>query len=267
MKITDAIGNTLILTQPSKRIVSLFPSQTHLLWKLGLDEEVVGITRFCKYPPQWKKEKRIVGGTKDIKIERVAALYPDLILANKEENTKEIVEQLQNVATVYVSDVKNWEDNLNYVKAIGKLTGKETEAHHWTKKMQQSRDTYRQQYGNRRRTALYFIWRNPWMTAGKNTFIDTMLLEAGFENLTPASKGRYPTWEEEELKALNPEIVLLCDEPFPFHPAKHHEEIKTLFPTSRILFVHGEPFTWFGVYPAEAFTYFSKLQKTLNHAY
>jgi len=266
MQLRDAVGNIIQLETPPRRIVSLFPSQTHLLWKLGLDKEVVGLTRFCKYPPQWKKEKRVVGGTKDVKPERVAELRPDLILANKEENTKEIVEKLKDIAPVYVSEVETWQDNLDFVKNIGMLTGTSDKARLLVDEMEEKRRHYEKQRPSRPMDALYFIWRNPWMTAGKHTFINTMLELAGFKNLTPEEKGRYPAWETGELRALHPEAVLLCDEPFPFKPGKHYDEVKNLFPSARILFVRGEPFTWFGAYPVNAFDYFSTLQKQLHHA-
>ena len=261
MEIIDAVGNLITLSRPAKRIVSLFPSQTHLLWSLGLDEEVIGITRFCKYPPHWKKQKTLIGGTKDVKIDRIAALQPDLILANKEENTKEAVEQLRQIAPVYVSAVTTWDDNLRFIKETGLLTGKTAEADNWMDKLTKRRREYEAGRRHHPKTALYFIWRNPWMTAGHNTFINTMLRLAGYKNLTPPEKGRYPAWDEEELRQIQPDTVLLCDEPFPFKPGKHYDEIRQLFPDAEILFVKGEPFTWFGTYPFQAFDYFEEIHK------
>ncbi|NPA42435.1 MAG: ABC transporter substrate-binding protein [Chlorobi bacterium] len=267
MILIDATGTPVFLPRPPRRIVSLFPSQTHLLAELGLDDEVVGITRFCKYPEGWKKRKRVVGGTKDVHIDRVAALEPDLILANKEENTREAVEALRQIAPVYVSEVHSWEDNLDFVRAVGILTGRENRARSLVEAMEAERRSYTDEFSGTPRKALYFIWRNPWMTAGSPTFIDTMMRLAGFENLTPPEKGRYPAWEEDELKTIDPEVILLCDEPFPFKPEKHLDEVRTLFPAADILFVRGEPFTWFGAYPLRAFDYFRELQTRLNHAH
>ena len=99
------IENGIDLPRP-KRIVSLVPSQTELLHALGLDEEVVGITKFCIHPNEWFRSKFRIGGTKAITIEKVRSLEPDLIIANKEENTKEDVQALAEIATVYVSDIK-----------------------------------------------------------------------------------------------------------------------------------------------------------------
>lgn len=101
------LGDAFPDDKPPRRIVSLVPSQTELLADLGLDEEVVGITRFCVRPKDWKSHKTIVGGTKSINIERVAALTPDLIIANKEENERDQVEALSQIAPVFVTDVSS----------------------------------------------------------------------------------------------------------------------------------------------------------------
>ncbi len=264
MSLTDAVGNILNLNNPPRRIVSLFPSQTHLLAELGLEKEVVGITRFCKFPAHWKKEKKIIGGTKDVHPDRVAALKPDLILANKEENTKEMVEQLQKIAPVYVSEVSTWEDNTSFVDRVGRLTGKEEKAQEIINRLKNKRSEFELKNRSKKYTALYFIWKNPWMTAGRKTFIDTMLDLAGFENLSV--RERYPAWEVDDLKKIQPQIVILPDEPYPFKPEKHLNEIKEIFPQARLLFVKGEPFTWFGAYPAYSFDYFNNLHNSLKNA-
>ncbi len=261
MIIKDATGETVQLPKPAKRIVSLFPSQTHLLWYLGLDNEVVGVTRFCKYPPGWKNQKTVIGGTKDVKTERVASLQPDLILANKEENTKEIVEELKKIAPVYVSEIITWEDNLKFIEDIGQMTATTSRAKNLITLLNQKKEEFDKKYRNTPEKVLYFIWKKPWMTAGRKTFIDTMLQIAGYQNLTPLHKGRYPAWKPEELSEMRPDTVLLSSEPFPFKPEKHTEETQRIFPHSKILFVEGEPFTWTGAFPLQAFDYFEKLKK------
>lgn len=258
MHITDATGFILEFDRPFKRLVSLFPSQTFLLWHLGLDDEVKGITRFCKYPPHWRKQKRVVGGTKDAKIDRILALEPDLVLANKEENTKETVEELRRHVPVYTSEVVTWDDNLRFIRQTGMLTGREAEAGKLIRQVETKRRAWQERQGNQRRQALYFIWRKPWMTAGTGTFIHTMLHMAGFENLTRAP--RYPMWDESELAEMHPEVVLLSSEPFPFKE-KHADELRAFFPEAEFLLVEGEPFTWFGAYPLQAFDYFANLQQ------
>jgi ABC-type Fe3+-hydroxamate transport system substrate-binding protein len=261
MPVTDAIGQTFDTSVPAGRIISLFPSQTHLLWFLGLDNEVLGITRFCKYPPEWKKTKTVIGGTKNVKADRIASLKPGLILANKEENTKEIVEELQKIAPVYVSEVITWSDNLKFIADTGKLTGRTVEAGNLIARLEARKKAFEKNMSRPRKTAVYFIWKNPWMTVGKNTFIDTMLAMAGFDNIGTRKNQRYPSWNTDELRRLNPQTVLLSSEPYPFKPEKHQDEIRNIFPDAELLFVKGEPFTWFGAYPLNAFDYFEKLIK------
>src|SRR4030095_12924514 len=101
-----------------QRIISLVPSQTELLFDLGLEEEVIGITKFCVHPEQWFRTKTRVGGTKNINIEKIISLKPDLVIANKEENVKEQIQALEQFTQVYVSDVKNLADALNMILEI-----------------------------------------------------------------------------------------------------------------------------------------------------
>ncbi len=252
IQITDITGQQITLTKPASRIISLVPSQTHLLYRLGLDKEVVGITRFCKYPSHWKKTKTIVGGTKEVKYDRITALQPDLILANKEENTKEMVEKLREIAPVYVAEVISWEDNLKFIDHVGQLTGTSSLARSIIDKLSGLKKELSRFKKNKK--ILYFIWKDPWMVAGKNTFIDTMLQLLGFENLADQLEGRYPVITQEDLLKLQPEILLMSSEPFPFSE-KHRPDIEKLFPQAQIRFVQGEPFTWFGAYPLEAKDY------------
>ncbi len=252
IKIKDATGKILTLKNTPQKIVSLVPSQTHLLWKLGLEREVAGITRFCKYPEHWKKSKRIVGGTKDVKIDRILALNPDLILANKEENTKETVEKLAAKFPVYVAEVVSWNDNLAFIADVGKMTGKTEKALEIISGLKNLKLLLKKHKKSQK--VLYFIWRNPFMLAGNNTFIHTMLHLLGFQNEAVKLEGRYPVLTEENMALLSPELILLSSEPYPFKE-KHRDEIQKLFPRAEIKFVDGEPFTWFGAYPLEAGSY------------
>jgi len=128
---TDQLGRTVILPQPPRRVISLVPSQTELLYTLGLDPanqepgyEVVGITKFCIHPTSWFREKTRVGGTKDVHPDRVHSLRPDLILANKEENDQQQIEELARHYPVWISDVKTLPDALDMIRSVGDLTGR-----------------------------------------------------------------------------------------------------------------------------------------------
>src|SRR3954451_22526640 len=119
----DQLGRKILLEQfPPKRIISLVPSQTELLYDLGLDEEVVGITKFCVHPEYWFRNKQRIGGTKNVNVEKVKSLQPDLILANKEENVKEQIAQLETIAPVWVSDISTFEDAIQMIESIGEIT-------------------------------------------------------------------------------------------------------------------------------------------------
>ncbi len=261
LNITDQFNRKIILPHTPSRVVSLVPSVSFLLYLLGLENEVAGITRFCKYPKHWKKEKTIVGGTKDPKIERIAGLKPELIIANKEENTKESVEKLEKIAPVYVSDVHDLKSNNAFISDMGKIFHKEEKSNQI---ISQIEFLHQELIKNQNKTykSLYFIWREPWMSIGGDTFISYMMQLAGFDNVLKSEK-RYPVVDLQKLQRLNPEVILLSSEPFPFKE-KHREELQKIFPNSQILLVKGEAFTWFGAYPLFAFPYLYQLQQKIQ---
>ena len=115
MKFQDQIGRILELEKTPKRIICLVPSLTELLVDLGLEDCIVGITKFCIHPTHLKQTKAIVGGTKNINVDKIKALNPDIILCNKEENSKEIVKICEEIAPTHVSDIFTINDNLNPV--------------------------------------------------------------------------------------------------------------------------------------------------------
>jgi len=254
--ITDQTGQVIEITQPPKKVVSLVPSITYTLHRLGLEDEVTGITRFCKFPENWKKTKTIIGGTKDVKIERIANLQPDLILANKEENAKEAVEELQKIAPVYISDVSGLSTNARFINDLGEIFDKNDVARQINKNIDSNLKALK---AYKPLKSIYFIWREPWMSVGGDTFISQMMQYAGFDNLLKHQK-RYPVVKIEELKKMNPEMILLCSEPFPFKE-KHQEEMQKYFPDTPIKIVEGEAFTWFGAYPEKAFQYLKEIRK------
>ena len=257
--LTDQIGQSITLSEAPKRIISLVPSITYLLYKLDLDREVVGLTRFCKLPAHWKKQKTVVGGTKEVKFDRIAQLKPDIILANKEENTKEMVEKLQQTAPVYVSDVKDLDDNTRFITDLGQIFHKEEVANKLIQDIRLAKLNFKIE---KRLKAAYFIWKKPWMTVGGDTFINKMMVSAGFDNVFAAEK-RYPVVDMQQLEDANPEVILLSSEPYPFKE-KEQKELQARFPKACVILVEGEPFTWFGAYPQEAFMYFQSLQNQLN---
>jgi len=238
---------------PARRIVSLVPSQTELLSDLGLDSEVVGITKFCVHPGHWRQAKTIVGGTKNVNVSIVDSLKPDLIIANKEENTKEDIEKLSKYR-VYVSDVKTVDDAFGMMKAIADLTGTSTED-----LIERIKISFSSLPSFETKRVLYLIWKKPWMSAGSDTFINEMMKVAGFENVVKDT--RYPNVSSESMQELNPEVVLLSSEPYPFRD-QHVDELKRLLPDAKVMLVDGEMFSWYGSRMAVMAEYFQTLRAT-----
>ncbi len=261
IRITDQFGNLILLDKVPEKIVSLVPSITYLLYVMELENEVAGITRFCKLPPHFKKQKVIVGGTKDVKFDRIVGLEPDIILANKEENTKDMVSRLQDIAPVYVSDISNLQDNTKFISDLGIIFNRRKAAQQLINDISMAKKN-RPYTDEPLKRAVYFIWKEPWMTVGGDTFINYMMQLAGFENVF-ANKKRYPQIDLKDLQQLKPEVILLSSEPYPFKE-KERSLLQEFFPGSCIMLVQGEPFTWFGAYPVQAFTYFNSLQKEID---
>ncbi len=254
----DQLHRKVILSNDPLRIVSVVPSQTELLFDLGLSDEVVGITKFCIHPSKWFKYKQRVGGTKNLNLELIDQLNPTLIIANKEENEKKQIDVLATKYPVYISDIETTDDALVMIKQLGILVNKETNAidiiDHIQSKIHQlfiQKTTLR---------VLYLIWYDPIMVAGTDTFIHNMLKIAGFENAIVSP--RYPTISKDEIIQLNPDIVFLSSEPFPFKK-KHKDELQCFLPQATIKFVDGELFSWYGSRMLKSFEYFRVLNEEL----
>ena len=252
------MNRTKLKPMSAKRIISVVPSQTELLYDLGLNEEVIGITKFCIHPNEWYKTKKRIGGTKNLNIDLIHSLQPDLILANKEENTKEQIEELQKHYPVYVSDIYNLDDAYTMIKDIGNLVNKVAESESIIKKILSAKQNAEIVKYNLK--ALYLIWKRPYMAAGQSTFIHSMLSEAGYMNCL--EQQRYPVLTVEEICELNPEIIFLSSEPYPFKQ-KDIDELKFNLPHSKICLVDGELFSWYGSRLCQSFEYFSKLNAQL----
>lgn len=237
------------------RIISLVPSQTELLSYLGLENETVGITKFCVHPTDWFRSKPRIGGTKNINLQKIISLQPDLILCNKEENVKEQVEELATLFPVYLSDVSSFADAIEMITEVGKLTEKKDEANFLTKKINANFDAL-QKPPQSIRTA-YLIWNNPYMTIGGDTFISDMMAKAGFDNVFK-NENRYPEINIQQLKHHRPEVVLLSTEPYPFKQ-KHIDDLQTHLPGIKTLLADGEMFSWYGSRMLKAPEYFQYL--------
>lgn len=256
---TDQLQNAIFLPEKPKRIVSLVPSQTELLYDLGLENEIVGLTKFCIHPQEKVKAKTKIGGTKNFHFDVIDALQPDLIIGNKEENYQEGIEKLAEKYPVWMSDIFTLEDALQMIKSVGEVTGTAENA---TKIAAKIADGFAGLPVLQRPVrAAYFIWKNPYMAAGSNTFIDDMLPRCGFENVF-AHAERYPEIGIEMLQKSNPEVILLSSEPYPFKE-KHLEEFREICPQAKVMIVDGEMFSWYGSRLLKAPEYFRELLATM----
>jgi len=253
----DQLGNSVTISFPPSRIISLVPSQTELLAELNLSTEVVGITKYCVFPTQWAESKAIVGGTKDFNIRRILDLHPDLIIGNKEENKKELIEALMPHAPVWMSDINSLTNALSMIESVGEITNRVGEARFISTSIQKSFDRLKP-IVHTNHTVLYLIWRKPWMGVASNTFIHNMLERIGFKNCLETSE-RYPELSPETLSALNPDYIFLSSEPYPFKE-KHIKELQAFCPSSRILLVDGQMFSWYGSRLTKAVDYFRSLK-------
>ncbi|XLS30318.1 ABC transporter substrate-binding protein [Flavobacteriaceae bacterium M23B6Z8] len=264
MRLTDQTGRHLELSEPPHRIISLVPSQTELLVDLGLSDYIVGVTKFCVHPEHLRKEKTVVGGTKQVRYDRIKKLKPDLILCNKEENTLEMVNKLQPIAPVHVSDVKTISDNLDLIKQYGELFDCIEKSRQLVDNIEHERSIFKDSVNKTYiKNVLYFIWRDPWMSIGSDTFIHAMLKENYLENYNK-DQLRYPEIDLTEAARNNhPDLIFLSSEPYPFKE-KHRKELHTMFPDSKIIRVDGEFFSWYGSRLLKAYNYFKELQKQLR---
>ena len=224
-----------------QRIISLVPSQTELLFDLGLADRIVGITKFCIHPADQVKQVAKVGGTKQLNIDLIHSLQPDLIIANREENEQSQIEELMKHYPVWMSDINDLDSALEMITRVGEITGTADKANEIANDIKSGFATLKSLKTSQH--CVYLIWRKPYMAAGNDTFIADVLQRCGLINLISAV--RYPTLSDNELKALAPDVLLLSSEPYPFSE-KHIDEFKALLPDAQILLVDGELFSWYG---------------------
>ena len=252
--VADQLGHRITVEFPPRRIISLVPSQTELLFELDAGHRVIGITKFCVHPELWQTTKAIVGGTKNFRIERIAELNPDLIIGNKEENDRERIDALKKKFPVWMSDVTSIEDALSMIESIGDLTDRHETA---GKLCDRIRYAFQNLEKRTPHTVLYMIWRKPWMAAGQGTFINTMLEAVGLRNCI-SDQERYPVLSADDIRSYCPRVVFLSSEPYPFRDV-HVEEIRLIVPDAKIILVDGEMFSWYGSRMALAPAYFNSL--------
>ncbi len=256
MESVDQMRRTVQVQEHPQRIISLVPSQTELLYDLGIGERVVGITKFCVHPETWFKTKHRVGGTKKVDFEKVRAMKPDLIIGNKEENDRKDIEALTQEFPVWMSDIRDLAGAVDMIERIGALTGTHEKASELLERIRQGFSTIVPL--PEERTVAYLIWREPYMAAGQGTFINDMLLRCGLTNVFDEGDARYPELTPQELAEADPDVILLSSEPYPFKE-KHIADINMICPGTPVRIVDGELFSWYGSRLLHAPGYFNGL--------
>ncbi|ULQ52998.1 helical backbone metal receptor [Flavihumibacter fluvii] len=254
---TDQTGRNIDIPAVPRRIISLVPSQTEFLYDIGLSDEVIGITTFCIHPNSWFRSKTRIGGTKNIHLERILSLQPDLVIANKEENTAAQVLALATKVPVWISDIPDLNAALDMMMSLGEITGRSATASEICRKITVDFNTLASHKTVIRPKTAYLIWKDPYMSVGADTFIHDMLSRMGLDNVF-VNYSRYPETSLAHLQVLAPELVFLSSEPYPFKE-KHIPELQEHLPNARIKLVDGEYFSWYGSRLLGAVAYFRDL--------
>lgn len=256
MEFIDQINRVVYLPKTPLRIISLVPSQTELLVDLGLRENIVGVTKFCVHPVDLRTKKNIVGGTKSVNLDKIESLKPDIIICNKEENTEDMVLQLESIAPVWVSDISNISECLEMIDKLGEILEVSEIATRINSEIYSEWHDFKM-YSKKLPSvkAIYLIWKKPFMAAGRATFINELLKLNNFENIIEMESSRYPEVAKDLITKA--EVVLLSTEPYPFNE-KHVSDLREMFDVE-VKLVDGEYFSWYGSRLIKAFEYFKTL--------
>lgn len=260
----DVLGTRHTPAEGAPRIVSLVPSLTELLCDLGLADSLVGRSGFCIHPREVVKRIPKLGGTKDADIEKIRAAAPTHLVVNIDENRREQVEELARfIPHVVVTHPLRPEDNLDLFRLFGGLFHREKKAAKLADDFRAAREELRRAAeGLPRERVLYLIWKDPWMTVARDTYISAMLAEAGWDTLPEKSEARYP-----EVGAVSQELtpldrVLLASEPYRF-TERHLAEAAARFGKPARL-IDGEMVSWYGSRAAAGLRYLARLRQAIR---
>ncbi len=265
MILTDQLNTQHNFQNIPKRIVSIVPSQTELLFDLGLENFIIGITKFCVHPSHFLKDKTKVGGTKNPNFDKIKALNPDIIICNKEENSKEIIDECSKICTVWTTNIITIEDNFQMISDFGQIFNIKEKTEQLNAKLAFNLvefQTFIKKKSSKK--SAYFIWKNPYMVVGSNNYINEILRLNKFENVFESNNfesNRYPEIKIEFLENENLELIFLSSEPYPFKKKDKIEILK--HSNAKIEIVDGEMFSWHGSRLLLALDYFKRLHENL----
>ncbi len=260
-ELRDALGALHAPAAGEPRIVSLVPSLTELLCDLGLADRLVGRSGFCIHPRDIVKAIPKMGGTKDVDIEKIRAAAPTHLVVNIDENRREQVEELARfVPHVVVTHPNTPEDNIDLFRLFGAIFHREHEAEKLAADFRAARAELRCATQDLpRQRVLYLIWKDPWMTVARDTYISAMLAAAGWDTLPEASTTRYPEVDAVLQGLTFTDRVLLSTEPYRF-TENHLAEAEARFRTPAQL-IDGEMVSWYGSRAAAGLRYLAQLRR------
>ena len=246
-ELCDARGVACELAQPAQRVVSLVPSWTETLHALGAGARLVGVTEYCVHPELARSAACVVGGTKTPDLERIRALAPEIVIANREENRRLDIERLEAAGLrAFVTDARTVAAAAHEIEQLGVLVGAAPRAHELAQAIRAG--LLRRAPQPRLRTVA-LIWKDPYMALGGDCFAHDMLVQCGAANPFAERARRYPRIERDELAAAAPELILLPTEPYAFAEPDRRELLQLDCPAARnaqIHIVEGELLTWYG---------------------
>jgi len=208
--VTDEIGNRVQLSiYPPKRIISLAPNITEILYAIGAESQIVGVTDYCKYPPQAQKKEK-VGSFITPNLEKIVYLKPDLVIISADSNMDSFYRQMERLhIKTYVINPDTIEKTLLTIQDLGKLTGHPKKASRLVKELQARITKVSKAVQNRNRPKVFFLWsEEPLISAGKATFTHDLIQYAGGINVAGNSSIKYPKYSLEEVIQANPDIVI-----------------------------------------------------------
>jgi ABC-type Fe3+-hydroxamate transport system substrate-binding protein len=254
----DASGVAIELVRPPRRIVSLVPSVTETLCRLGLADALVGITVYCVEPREVVGTKIRIGGEKNPDLEKIRGLEPDLVIANIEENLRDHVETLRSWSIpVWVTYPRTVAEGIRLIADLGSVTGTDARATEMLGEIEPLYERVVTAAARRPAVAVFYpIWRGPYMTINRDTYIHDMLRVCGGRNVFADRSERYPAVTLDEVAAQRPAVILLPDEPFRFRRAhladfSGYADVPAVR-EGRIHLVDGKPFSWHGPRIADA---------------
>jgi len=252
LSVVDDLGRTLRLKSAARRIVCLVPSITETLFALGAADQIVGVTDYCIHPRDGVRSKEKVGGTKNILVEEVLSLRPDLVIANAEENRKHQVERLEEAGiAVFVTFPKTVDGCLKMIRDVATLAGTEIAAAPHLEAIAAARAEVAKRASGRPPRVLCVIWKDPYMTISHDTYIDAVITEAHGVNIFADHPDRYPKFSIDEAACRQPDVILLPTEPYHFLDTEkaEFEAMGNQIPAvqnGRIHIVEGELLSWYG---------------------